>query len=218
MKALKYAGLALALTAGSASAQDAVAIADLAKDPGAYAGKQVLISDCMVLGFNTIVGAQCTTKPMDPSMLVYIDEVPEKLHHPKEDLYLFERLKRCSPQAAALIAKLEREHTEGYALTQELSRALIRYQGTGAAGFPQFRDCVARYLDFNWRHLNCEEDELLPLARRDLTPEDWSAIDAAFAANFDPWSGPSREYAELFDRIVEMAPAPIGFGRPSSAA
>ncbi len=152
------------------------------------------------------------------AMLVYIDEVPEKLHHPKEDLYLFERLKRCSPQAAALIAKLEREHTEGYALTQELSRALIRYQGTGAAGFPQFRDCVARYLDFNWRHLNCEEDELLPLARRDLTPEDWSAIDAAFAANFDPWSGPSREYAELFDRIVEMAPAPIGFGRPSSAA
>ncbi len=152
------------------------------------------------------------------AMLVYIDEVPEKLHHPKEDLYLFERLKRCSPQAAALIAKLEREHTEGYALTQELSRALIRYQGTGAAGFPQFRDCVARYLDFNWRHLNCEEDELLPLARRDLTPEDWSAIDAAFAANFDPWWGPSREYAELFDRIVEMAPAPIGFGRPSSAA
>lgn len=73
MKALKYAGLALALTAGGAFAQDAVAIADLAKDPGAYAGKQVLISDCMVLGFNTIVGAQCTTKPMDPSMLVYID-------------------------------------------------------------------------------------------------------------------------------------------------
>jgi branched-chain amino acid transport system ATP-binding protein len=152
------------------------------------------------------------------AMLVYIDEVPEKLHHPKEDLYLFERLRRRSPEACALIDRLEREHTEGYALTQDLARALIKYQGTGEAAFPQFRDCVARYLDFNWRHLNCEEDELLPLARRDLTPEDWAAIDVAFAANFDPWSGPNREYTALFDRIVDMAPAPIGFGRTSPAA
>lgn len=152
------------------------------------------------------------------AMLVYIDEVPEKLHHPKEDLYLFERLRQRSPQAVTLIERLEREHGEGYALTQELARALIKYQGTGEAAFPQFRDCVARYLDFNWRHLNCEEDELLPLAHSHLTRDDWAAIDAAFAANFDPWSGANREYADLFDRIVDMAPEPIGYGRASPIA
>jgi hemerythrin-like domain-containing protein len=152
------------------------------------------------------------------AMLVYIDEVPEKLHHPKEDLYLFETLKQRSPAARGVIDRLEREHEEGYGLTRELARALIRYQGMGPAAFPPFRDCVRRYLEFNWRHLNCEEDELLPLARRDLTDADWSSIDAAFAANFDPWTGPNREYADLFDRIVDMAPAPIGYGRSAPAA
>lgn len=152
------------------------------------------------------------------AMLVYIDEVPEKVHHPKEDLYLFERLKRRSPDARSLIAQLEQEHEEGYALTRELEHALIRYQGTGAQAFAQFRDRARHYLDFNWRHLNREEDELLPLARRDLTEEDWAAIDAAFAENFDPWTGPNREYSELFDRIVDMAPAPIGYGSAGAGA
>ena len=53
---------------------------------------------------------------------------------------------------------------------------------------------------------------MLPLARRDLKPDDWAEIDAAFAANFDPFAGPNREYAALFDRIVDLAPAPIGHG------
>lgn len=146
------------------------------------------------------------------AMMVYIADVPEIVHHPKEDEVLFERMKARSPDALAIIDRLEKEHVEGYALTRELEHALVRWQGLGQGAFPQFRDCVARYLDFNWRHLNAEEDELLPIARRDLTREDWAIIDGAFAANFDPWSGPNREYAALFDRIVELAPAPIGHG------
>ena len=103
------------------------------------------------------------------------------------------------------------------ALTRELEHALVRWQGLGQGAFAQFRDCAARYLDFNWRHLNTEEDELLPLARRDLRAEDWAEIDRAFAANFDPFAGPNREYAALFDRIVELAPAPIGHGGSARA-
>ena len=84
----------------------------------------------------------------------------------------------------------------------------------GDSAFAQFRGCVTRYLDFNWRHLNLEEDELLPIARRDLTREDWAEIDAAFAANFDPFAGPNREFAALFDRIVELAPREALFKMP----
>ena len=149
------------------------------------------------------------------AMMVYIADVPEIVHHPKEDQFLFARISARSPDARAIITRLEQEHVEGYALTRELEHALVRYQGLGAAAFAQFHDCVTRYLDFNWRHLNAEEDELLPLARRDLSAEDWAAVDAAFTENFDPWTGANREYSALFDRIVDMAPAPIGYGKAS---
>lgn len=146
------------------------------------------------------------------AMMVYISEVPEIVHHPKEDDYLFARMKLRSPDAGAIIDRLEKDHVEGYALTRELEHALVRWQGLGPDAFAAFHACATRYLDFNWRHLNAEEDELLPIARRDLEPGDWAEIDAAFAANFDPWTGPNHEYAALFDRIVELAPAPIGHG------
>lgn len=151
------------------------------------------------------------------AIMIYIADVPEVVHHPKEDEVLFVRMKLRSPDAAALIDKLEKEHVEGYALSKEVEHALIRYQAMGAAGFAQFRDCVTRYLDFNWRHLNCEEDELLPIARRDFSREDWADVDAAFAANFDPWAGPNREFAALFDRIVDLAPSTIGHGGAAHA-
>ena len=43
---------------------------------------------------------------------------------------------------------------------------------------------------------------------------DWREFDAAFAENRDPLTGhtPSREYEQLFSRIVRTAPAPIGLG------
>ena len=146
------------------------------------------------------------------AMIEYITEVPEKVHHPKEDHYLFAKLAERSPDARALIDELERQHCVGYEMTKELEHALVHYQGSGKAGFAQFDAVVARYLEFSWKHLNQEEGELMPLARKALSEEDWAEVDGAFSANYDPWSGPENEYANLFTKIVNMAPAPIGVG------
>jgi branched-chain amino acid transport system ATP-binding protein len=69
-----------------------------------------------------------------------------------------------------------------------------------------------RYIESSRRHLVTEETELLPVARQKLAPLDWAGIDAAFAANRDPWSGPTGEFRALFSRIVSMVPAPHGVG------
>jgi hypothetical protein len=62
--------------------------------------------------------------------------------------------------------------------------------------------------------MNLEERELLPLAETSLTDEDWAAIDRAFEENRDPLTGhpPSEDYAALFSKIVQHAPAPLGLG------
>ena len=147
------------------------------------------------------------------SMLRYIDEYPERLHHPKEDEHLFARVLERDPAARALIEELQAEHAEGARLIRELERALLFFEEGWPAGAREFRDAVEAYARFNWDHMRKEEQVLLPLAERVLTAEDWRAIDRAFAANTDPLGGMrERDYEKLFTRIANLAPAPVGLG------
>jgi branched-chain amino acid transport system ATP-binding protein len=146
------------------------------------------------------------------AMIEYVTEVPEKVHHPKEDGYLFSRLRRRSAEAALILDDLEAEHRQGRLMTAALNRSLVHYVQAGAAGFQAFRDAVLAYVASQWQHMNKEESKVMPMARQALLPEDWDEIEAAFSANGSPWSGPAGEYAQLFSRIANMAPAPIGLG------
>jgi hemerythrin-like domain-containing protein len=148
------------------------------------------------------------------AILHYVKAFPDKLHHPKEDAFIYARLRARRPEAAALINELEAEHVAGRRLIAALAAAIERYRGNAAQGFPAFESAAHAYIDFHWAHMRREEDVALPLAREALTPEDWQAIDAAFESNDDPLVGHAagREVHELFRRIVALAPPPIGVG------
>ena len=146
------------------------------------------------------------------SMVDYITQVPEIVHHPKEDRYFFPLLRSRSEKAAALIDLLEAQHRDGYTMTNALLKALIHYQSFESTGFAAFDALLQDYLDFNWKHLNVEEGELLPLAREALSETDWQELDAEFSANCDPFKGAEGEFESLFSRIVNMTPAPYGLG------
>ena len=64
------------------------------------------------------------------AMLFYIDEFPERQHHPKESQWLFPKVAERSPQAAEAIAQLERDHAGGEAAVRELAARLST--GAGA--------------------------------------------------------------------------------------
>ena len=147
------------------------------------------------------------------SMLRYIDEYPEQLHHPKEDKYLFARLLVRAPQTRPLIEELQAEHVEGARLVRDLERRLLFFEEGWPAGAREFQKAVDAYAEFHWKHMRKEERELLPLAERHLTAADWQEIDAAFAANEDPIAGmQERDFEKLFSRIVNLAPEPVGLG------
>jgi hemerythrin-like domain-containing protein len=149
------------------------------------------------------------------SMLRYLDEYPEKLHHPKEDEHLFARLVTRAPETRLLVEELQAEHEEGARLIRELERALLFLEEGWPAGAREFLAVVDKYAEFHWKHMRKEEQELLPLAQRHLTAGDWKAIDAAFAANADPIAGvQERNFDKLFSRIANLAPAPVGLGDP----
>ncbi len=146
------------------------------------------------------------------SMIRYVDEVPEKVHHPKEDQYLFAKLRQRSAEALQYIEQLEEEHRQGEARINSLRSALEAYRAAGETGLGGFKMALTIYLEQEWHHMNTEEHHIFPLARKHLTAEDWAEIDAAFLANGNPWEGPVGEYAALFSKIVNTAPAPVGLG------
>lgn len=147
------------------------------------------------------------------AMFHYIETFPERLHHPKEDDYLFARLRLRQPDVAPVLDSLAREHVIGYERFGELKAKWEAFRADPKA-LDVFAEGVERYAHFHWKHMRREEDEVLPLAARSLTPEDWEAIDTAFASNDDPIVGvpASKAFRELFRKIVAIAPPPWGVG------
>lgn len=153
------------------------------------------------------------------AMIHYIDAFPERLHHPKEDDYLFARLLARDAAARPLVERLKAEHVEGARLVRELERAVLAFEAGWPQGAREFAAAVDAYADFHWKHMRCEERELLPLAEAALTAEDWQAIEAAFAGNEDPIADlRDQDFGRLYTRIVGLAPAPIGLGAPWKGA
>ena len=147
------------------------------------------------------------------AMIRYIDEFPEQMHHPKEDQYLFKAVAARAPEARPLIAQLEAEHADGARLVRELERALVFFEEGWPAGGREFLEAVEAYAQFHWDHMRKEEQQVIPLAEKVLTEQEWKIIADAFGANRDPIAGvKEKDFEALFTRIVNLAPAPVGLG------
>lgn len=149
------------------------------------------------------------------AMLFYIDEFPERLHHPKESELLFPRVARLVPETREIIARLDNDHANGESGVRELQHLLLAWELVGEARRAAFDEAVKKYLDFYLEHMRLEETVILPAAQKVLNDADWEELDAAFATNCDPLTGKyprDPAYDRLFTRIVMRAPAPIGLG------
>jgi hemerythrin-like domain-containing protein len=142
------------------------------------------------------------------AILHYIKTFPEALHHPKEDEYLFNKLRLRTTEFDDTLDELERQHVAGSKLVTELVAALTRYEADPKGGFDNFADAVKRYATHEWEHMILETKVILPAAQQHLTTEDWSAIDKAFAQHGDPRFNvdADEEYRQLFSRILNLAP------------
>ncbi len=149
------------------------------------------------------------------AMLFYIDEYPERLHHPKESNLLFPRVVKASPKVLGAVDRLERDHMHSEKAARELQHQLLAWELLGPSRRQAFVDAFGKYVDFYLDHMHLEEQVILPEAEKTLTASDWAEIDAAFEKNADPLTGKypaTAEYENLFSLIVQRAPAPIGLG------
>jgi hemerythrin-like domain-containing protein len=142
------------------------------------------------------------------TMTYYLDQFPERLHHPREDRYLFPAVLKRAPQIAAQLALLESEHAKGAQKMLELEQALLRFEAGGPTKFSQYRNVVEDYVKFYSAHMRAEEDTILPVAIEALTTADWKLLAEAFQAGIN---SPEGEFRALFTHIANITPAPMGF-------
>ena len=153
------------------------------------------------------------------AMLFYVDEFPERLHHTKESELLFPKLRQRSSDAGAVLDRLDRDHAGGERAIRELEHLLLGFEMMGDTSEGEqrrtlFEDAMQQYVAFYLDHMRVEESEILPLAQRVLTDDDWKELDAAFLKNRDPLAGAEADevYRGLFSRILGSLPAPLGLG------
>ena len=150
------------------------------------------------------------------AMLFYIDEFPERRHHPKESDLLFPKIARVAPELMGVIERLEADHVSGECRVRELQHLLLAWELLGDGRRAAFQEAARKYVDFYLTHMRTEETELLPVAQKHLTESDWEQLNAAFATHLDdPLAGGADRdpvYDRLFTRIVMRTPAPIGVG------
>ncbi|MDC8770366.1 hemerythrin domain-containing protein [Roseateles albus] len=145
------------------------------------------------------------------AMLFYIDEFPAKLHHPKETELLFPKLRARAPEIRGVLDRLDEEHLRGERAIRDLEHALLAFEMMGEPRRAPFEQMTERYIRAYLNHMQIEEREILPLALKMLSAEDWADLDEAFAANRDPLTGhePEEQYRALFQKVQFSLPQSV---------
>ncbi|BDI06034.1 universal stress protein [Sphaerotilus microaerophilus] len=141
------------------------------------------------------------------AMLFYVEQFPERLHHPKEETQIFARLQARTSQFDTLLQELRAQHRAGGEALRELQAGLIAFERATPGAGERFFEQAQRFIVGQWQHMGVEERLILPAAATQLSDEDWQRIAEAFEGHADPRfrreAGASFE--QLFARIAQVA-------------
>ena len=138
------------------------------------------------------------------SVVYYVRVFPDKLHHPKEEQFLFPALRRYRPELDPVLNELERQHIAGTQSLERLDAALKSFDREYPKGLEALLEAGRSFVRTQREHMGVEEREVLPAAKESLKSDDWAAMRRAFAKNTDPLFGEHLEtgFRVLYERIT----------------
>jgi nucleotide-binding universal stress UspA family protein/hemerythrin-like domain-containing protein len=143
------------------------------------------------------------------AMLMYMQDFPLKMHHPKEELYIHRWLRVRAPESEKFLIELEAQHVREHLLVDKA----VKYVRNVNAGNLVGLDTLERHIDALantvWKHMQLEESVILPMTKLHFQETDWQEIAVAFESNKDPSFGEfqTTEFRHLFTRIASLLPS-----------
>jgi hemerythrin-like domain-containing protein len=134
----------------------------------------------------------------------YFTGFSDRCHHPKEDL-LFRRIKEVDADSARSLPDLDREHRKLATLARHFQEAVNNVLEEVEVSRSAFDAVLRHFVGEQRRHMQMEDEQLLPLAERILGEKDWAELDAIATKEDDPLFGAaaSREFQSLLRKILE---------------
>ena len=137
-------------------------------------------------------------------ILDFISTVPERWHHPVEDI-VFARLMKKNPPHPEQIRAVIREHEDLERLTAELKSAFEQVAMDIAVPVAHLYRTATIYLSRQMLHLDAEESVLFPLAEEYLEEDDWAEIEDLIEPIRGTYSESSlAEYESLLGDILSF--------------
>lgn len=142
------------------------------------------------------------------AILIYLREFSQELHHPKEEDYLFRKLRDKTSEFDVALNTLCEQHTQEPLLIAALDDALSAAEQSASKDQRALQQATDSLVSHVRRHMGLEETLLMPAACRLLDESDWKEIERAFQENGDPRFGAQSddEFRLLFGRIVSLFP------------
>ena len=120
-------------------------------------------------------------------IISWLRDFGDTFHHPRED-EAFRRLAQRRPDRELPLARLRQEHVVIAQAGEELRLLLERAVNGEVTSRSSIEVAAATYLVYYVNHIAVEEEDVLPLAAKELTPADWAAVrDAAPERNEPPF-------------------------------
>ena len=142
-------------------------------------------------------------------VMYYMTHYPDRMHHAMEDA-VFRKMIERGIGARSMLEVLISQHTalrdRGNALVHDLDDVVNGSIASRRDIATSTRDYVAEFR----RHMESEEQEVIPLAERSFSAEDWTAIRNAVERIDDTLFGKTqlRRYATIRQHIASLARQP----------
>ena len=130
------------------------------------------------------------------SIIVYIQEYPEKIHHPLEDMIFSILIERADD--VDFVQELITEHTQLEVVTRRL-RESLELLSNGIVSMEELEQQLSEFLVGQRRHIYLEEAEVYPLVQSVLTKDDWKKLHSAVPVLDEPLFG--RRTREDYERL-----------------
>jgi hemerythrin-like domain-containing protein len=138
------------------------------------------------------------------SIIAYVQEYPEQVHHPLEDMIFSILLERVDD--VELVQELIAEHTQLEVVARKLRESLESLKN-GISSMEELKQQLSKFLVGQRQHIYIEEVEVYPLVQSVLTIKDWKRLHSMVPILDDPAFGrrTRNDYEHLYREIKDKS-------------